>query len=63
MIISQFGEYATNAAQIEVEIVLTISFLKNDNPKLRYAACQSIGLISDYMNPEFQISFGNEIFL
>lgn len=31
-----------------------LSFLKNENPKLRYAVFHAIGQISDDMKPKFQ---------
>lgn len=35
-------------------MMMIASFLKDENPMLRYASCHAIGQISDDMQPKFQ---------
>ena len=41
---------------------MIMTFLKHENPMMRYAACHAIGQISDDMQPRFQQKYGNDVF-
>ena len=41
---------------------MIMSFLRHENPMMRYAACHAIGQISDDMQPRFQNKYGNDVY-
>jgi len=62
MALSQIGEYIEDVDKISSVLQMIVSFLKHENPMMRYAACHAIGQISDDMQPKFQEKFGDAIF-
>lgn len=58
MMLSQIGEYIEDVEMISSVLDMVLGFLKNPNPKLRYAACHVIGQISEDMKFEFQNKYG-----
>lgn len=54
MALSQIGEYIQDVDKITSVLNMIVSFIKHENPMMRYAACHAIGQISDDMQPKFQ---------
>ena len=61
MALSQIGQYIDEADKISSIMMMIASFLKDDNPMLRYASLHAIGQISDDMQPKFQERYGTEL--
>jgi len=62
MALSQIGEYIEDVEKISSVLAMIMSFLRHENPMMRYAACHAIGQISDDMQPRFQEKYGNDVF-
>lgn len=62
MALSQIGEYIEDVDKISAVLQMIMSFLGNENPMMRYAACHAIGQISDDMQPKFQEKYGTDVF-
>jgi hypothetical protein len=62
MALSQIGEYIEDVDKISSVLTMIVTYLKHENPMMRYAACHAIGQISDDMQPKFQEKFGDAIF-
>lgn len=62
MALSQIGQYIEDVEKISSVLGMIMSFLKHENPMMRYAACHAIGQISDDMQPKFQEKYGNDVY-
>ena len=59
--LSQVGEYITNLEELDNVVLFTLKFLKDEHPKVRYAACHSIGQIADDSKPQFQTRYTDKV--
>lgn len=41
---------------------MILSYLKDQHPMMRYAACHALGQISDDMQPKFQEQYGSKVY-
>ena len=57
MIVAQIGEYCDGTEKVNNVVPILISHIAHPHPKVRFAALYAIGLLSDYMYPEFQEEF------
>ncbi len=57
MAIAQIGEYCEGTEKVQNIVPILVSHLSHANPKVRFAALHAIGLLSDYMHPDFQEEF------
>ena len=53
MSLSQIGEWMDNVKDIKQSLELVLKLLPNQVPKIRYAACHTIGQFSTDMKPLF----------
>ncbi len=58
MSIGQIGEYCDSVDKVRNLIPILVSHVTHAHPKVRFAALSAIGLLADYMHPEFQEEFG-----
>jgi len=61
MIIGQIGEYCESTEKVKNIIPIIASHCSHAHPKVRFAAFYCIGLLSDYMYPEFQEEFSDAL--
>ena len=59
--LSQIGEYLEEINEIHLSLQLSLSFLDNPQPMIRYAVCHTLGQLSADMKPEFQEKYHMEI--
>ncbi len=59
--IGQIGEYCEGVERVRPLIPTLVKELSHPHPKVRFAALYCIGLLVDYMHPEFQNEFGKTI--
>ena len=57
MIIGQIGEYCESTDRVKNVVPILVSHISHPHPKVRFAALYAVGLLSDYMYPEFQEEF------
>jgi len=61
MIAGQIGEYCSEVEKVRALISILVSHISHRHPKVRSAALYAIGLLSDYMKPQFQETFGKDL--
>lgn len=61
MIAGQIGEYCEKTSKVNNLIPILVSHIAHEHPKVRAAALYAIGLLADYMGPEFQEDFGKKL--
>ena len=61
MIIAQIGEYCESIEWIRNIVPILVSHISHTHPKVRFAALYAVGLISDYLYPDFQKVFSKEL--
>ena len=59
--LSQAGEYISDLKEMDHIVQFTLNFLKDEHPKVRYAALQTIGQFGDDSKPDFQIRYTDKV--
>jgi len=61
MALSQVGEHINDVQEMDPLVAFNLNFLKDENPKVRYAALHCIGQLSDDRRYDFQQRFSTTI--